>query len=57
MPDPTTQSNYLQITTEHASFDWRVDFQKKIISGSVVHDLRVKEVGVKEIMLVGLYWI
>jgi hypothetical protein len=52
MPDPTTQSNYLQIVTEQASFNWVVDFQQKIISGSVKHDLRVKEDGVKEIMSV-----
>ncbi|KII94452.1 hypothetical protein PLICRDRAFT_102250 [Plicaturopsis crispa FD-325 SS-3] len=49
--DPTSQSNHLQITTEHATFDWTVDFDQKIISGSVVHDLLVKEDNVKEVIL------
>lgn len=50
MPDPTTQSNYLKITSVHVSFDWAVDFVKKIISGSATHDLIVKESGVNEVM-------
>jgi leukotriene-A4 hydrolase len=54
MSDPTTQANYLEITTEHALFNWVVDFQQKIISGYVIHDLKVKEDGVKEIMLVDI---
>lgn len=52
MPDPTTQSNYLKITSVHVSFDWAVDFVKKIISGSATHDLIVKESGVNEVMWV-----
>jgi leukotriene-A4 hydrolase len=50
MPDPTSHSNYLQIATEHVSFDWAVDFQEKIISGSAVHDLIVKQDGVNEVV-------
>lgn len=50
MADPTTQSNYLQVTTEHVLFDWKVDFETQIISGSATHTLRVKEDGISEVM-------
>ncbi|KAG6849471.1 hypothetical protein H0H93_008198, partial [Arthromyces matolae] len=50
MSDPTTQSNYLQITTTHVSFDWFLDFDAQIISGSATHRLLVKEDGVKEVI-------
>jgi leukotriene-A4 hydrolase len=50
MPDPTSQSNYLRVATQHASFDWAVDFERKVLSGSVVHDLIVKEDDVKEVV-------
>ncbi|KAG6874151.1 hypothetical protein C0995_005569 [Termitomyces sp. Mi166 len=49
--DPTTQSNYLQILTEHLSVDWTLDFDAQIISGSVTHHLLAKEDGVKEVVL------
>ncbi|KIM81710.1 hypothetical protein PILCRDRAFT_821059 [Piloderma croceum F 1598] len=50
MPDPTSQSNYLQISTEHVYFDWNVDFQQKVISGFAVHNLIVKQDGVREVV-------
>jgi leukotriene-A4 hydrolase len=50
MPDPTTQSNYLQIATEHISLDWKIDFKTQIIAGSVIHDLKVREDDVNEVM-------
>lgn len=52
MPDPTTQSNYLSITTEHVAFEWNVDFVSKVISGSALHTLRVNQDGVDEAMSV-----
>lgn len=48
--DPTTQSNYLDVYTTHISFDWLVDFDKKIISGSATHKLTVASTGAKEVM-------
>lgn len=33
--DPTTQSNYQDISTKHIDFSWDVDFNLKIISGTV----------------------
>ncbi|KAG6829889.1 hypothetical protein H0H92_003022, partial [Tricholoma furcatifolium] len=48
--DPTTQSNYLQIATEHISLDWTLDFDAQIISGSITHHLLVKEDGVREVI-------
>lgn len=50
MPDPTSQSNYLQIASEHIQCDWTVDFEQQVISGSAVHTLIVKEDGVKEVV-------
>jgi leukotriene-A4 hydrolase len=52
MPDPTTQSNYLQVTSEHVALDWTLDFDAEVIAGSAVHHLLVKEDNVKEVMLV-----
>lgn len=49
MSDPTTQTNYLQAATTHVAFDWTVDFQKQIISGSATHTVEIKESGVKEV--------
>jgi leukotriene-A4 hydrolase len=48
--DPTTQSNYLDIATQHASLDWTIDWTNKIISGSITHLLKAKEDGVNEVM-------
>ncbi|KAG6919450.1 hypothetical protein DXG01_005709 [Tephrocybe rancida] len=50
MGDPTTQSNYLQIASEHVSLDWFLDFETQIISGSATHHLVVKEDGVKNVV-------
>lgn len=50
MPDPTTQSNYLSVITEHVSFDWTVDFDRKLIFGSATHTLLVKDKVAKEVV-------
>lgn len=52
MADPTSQTNYGHIATEHIALDWAINFSEKVISGSVVHTLRVKENGVKEALYV-----
>lgn len=48
--DPTTQSNYLEISSQHVALDWHVDFTLKVISGSATHDLKVRKDGVEEVM-------
>jgi leukotriene-A4 hydrolase len=48
--DPTTQSNYFEVISEHIALDWHVDFDKKIISGSATHTVLVKESDVKHVM-------
>ena len=48
--DPTSQSNFLHIASEHIYFDWHIDFAAKAIAGSATHTLIVKEDGVKEVM-------
>ncbi|CAB3406460.1 unnamed protein product [Caenorhabditis bovis] len=41
--DPSTGSNYREITVSHYSLKWEVDFDKSAIRGSVDIDLKVKE--------------
>lgn len=53
-PDPTTQSNYLEVTTEHVEFIWNVDFTKRVIEGSALHTMIVKAHEVHEVMSVPL---
>jgi hypothetical protein len=48
--DPTSQSNYLQIATKHITFDWIVDFDNKIITGTATHDFIAKVDEVSEVM-------
>ncbi|KAK1231374.1 Leucyl aminopeptidase yscIV [Marasmius sp. AFHP31] len=50
MADPTTQSNYTQIFTQHVHFDWTVDFSKRSIAGSATHTLKVTDDNVKEVI-------
>ncbi|KAJ6469011.1 peptidase family M1-domain-containing protein [Mycena vitilis] len=46
--DPTTQSNYREIASEHISLDWSVDFAAQIVSGSATHRMKVLLDGVQE---------
>ncbi|KAJ7591549.1 peptidase family M1-domain-containing protein [Mycena floridula] len=48
--DPTTQSNYQDITSTDVSFVWNVDFVQKIIQGSATHRLTVKTANVEEVI-------
>ncbi|KAI0825316.1 peptidase family M1-domain-containing protein [Trametes gibbosa] len=46
--DPTTQTNWQDVASEHADFDWSVDFDKQTISGSVTHTLVWKKADVRQ---------
>ncbi|KAJ7630308.1 peptidase family M1-domain-containing protein [Roridomyces roridus] len=46
--DPTTQSNYKQIASQHVVFDWSVDFDAQVLSGSATHRMIVLADGVDE---------
>lgn len=48
--DPTSQSNYLEIATKHITFDWKVDFDNKVIAGTATHEVVAKADGVSEVM-------
>ncbi|KAF9014887.1 peptidase family M1-domain-containing protein [Cyathus striatus] len=48
--DPTTQSNYSDVVSQHVHFDWIVDFQAKIISGSATHTILVRKDDIKEVI-------
>jgi leukotriene-A4 hydrolase len=50
MPDPTTQSNYLQVYTTNVDFNWTLDFSKQILEGTATHTLLAQEAGIKEVM-------
>lgn len=48
--DPTTQSNYLDVASQHVSFDWTIDFESHKIIGSATHKLAVKVDDPKEVL-------
>lgn len=50
MPDPTSQSNYLEITTEHIDITWSLDFNKKIVEGTAKHTLQAQKDGVQQVV-------
>lgn len=49
--DPTTQSNYTRIHTEHLELHWTLDWECTRILGSATHHLKASEDGVKEVIL------
>jgi len=51
--DTATQSNYADIATQHVAFDWSIDFEAKVMTGSAIHDMKLSKDGVKEAMYVG----
>jgi hypothetical protein len=51
--DTATQSNYADIATQHVAFDWSIDFEAKVLSGSATHDMKLSKAGVEEAMYVG----
>ena len=50
--DTATQSNYTDIATQHVAFDWSIDFDAKVLTGSATHDLKLSKDGVEEVMYV-----
>jgi leukotriene-A4 hydrolase len=48
--DPTTQSNYTEVVTEHVAFDWVIDFEKAAITGSTTHTLLVLAKDLNKVM-------
>jgi leukotriene-A4 hydrolase len=52
MPDPTTQANYLQISTKNVHFNWSLDFENQIVEGTAIHTLVAQESGVEEVMYI-----
>jgi hypothetical protein len=52
MSDPTSQSNYDQVATDHVDFEWSLDFDRRVIKGTATHHLIVKGNNVKEVMFV-----
>ncbi|KAF8480769.1 leukotriene-A4 hydrolase [Russula ochroleuca] len=50
MPDPTTQSNYLQVYTTNVDFDWTLDFEKQVLEGAATHTLLARETGIEEVI-------
>lgn len=50
MPDPTTQSNYLQVHTTNVDLNWSLDFENQIVEGTATHTVLAQEAGVEEVM-------
>lgn len=48
--DTASLSNPFDVASEHATFTWNVDFQRKVIHGSVKHIFVIKKAGTKEAM-------
>ncbi|KAF8329109.1 leukotriene-A4 hydrolase [Cantharellus anzutake] len=48
--DPTTHSNYLDISTKHVHFDWKILWGEKKFVGSATHDLVVHKDGVGHVI-------
>jgi aminopeptidase N len=40
MSDPNSFSNVHQLTTTHAKLDWKVDFERHVISGTVEYAIK-----------------
>jgi len=55
MSDPTSQSNYNIVTSDHVEFKWWLDFGRRIIQGVVTHRLIVKEDNANEVMFVLIF--
>jgi hypothetical protein len=51
MPDPTTQSNYLQVHTTNVDLDWSLDFENQIVEGTATHTVLAQEAGVEVMYL------
>lgn len=50
--DAASQSNWQDVTSEHVDFEWSLDFNTQLISGSATHHLVVKKDGAREVMYV-----
>ena len=50
--DTTTQSNIHDVASEHIAFDWKVDFDTQVLTGSATHTLKIKKEGAYEVMYV-----
>ena len=50
--DTASQANYNDVITEHVAFDWSVDFNTKVVSGSATLDMIAKKDDLSEVMYV-----
>ncbi|KAI0742559.1 metalloprotease [Daedaleopsis nitida] len=48
--DPSTQSNWQEVASEHIDLDWSIDFEQKAISGSATHVVRLKIDNAEEVI-------
>lgn len=54
--DTATQANYSEVSTDNVTFDWVVDFDAKVLSGSATHHMIIKKDGVQEAMWAFFYF-
>lgn len=53
--DPASQSNYLSVRTTHLDLDWSVDWDTRIISGSITHTVQAAHENVEEVIFDSSY--
>lgn len=49
--DPNTNSNYEEVKTSHISIDFDIDFENKMLSGSVGLKMKVLTDSLKQVIL------
>lgn len=55
MTDPSSLSNLGEITTTHLHLNWNISFDKKVIEGDVVLDLKTLADNVDKVVLDSSY--
>lgn len=53
--DPTSQSNYNIVTSDHVEFKWWMDFDRRLVQGVATHRLIIKEDNANEVMFVLIF--
>lgn len=53
--DPASQSNYLSVRTTHLDLDWSIDWDTRIISGSITHTVQAAHDDVEEVVFDSSY--
>jgi leukotriene-A4 hydrolase len=53
--DPATLSNYLSVATTDIHLEWSIDWEQRIIEGSVLHTVKARHDGVEQVIFDSSY--